>query len=172
MSTGSVVGSKNHRERLETIHSECPNPPRAVSWPGAKMTKLGFLGFGNIGSQIGIMAQSLGIKSILYHTRHPLPPTSDLDLDLRAKHVSLDDLYAGSDVIVITCPLTPETRGMVNDRAFGRMRDGIVLVNVARGAIVDDDALVRALKSGKGEQPFDTSLWCHLSRRCRTERGG
>lgn len=132
------------------------------------MTKLGFLGFGNIGSQIGIMAQSLGFKSILYHTRHPLPPTSDI----KAKHVSLDDLYAGSDVIVITCPLTPETRGMVNDRAFERMRDGVVLVNVARGAIVDDDALVRALKSGKGEQPVYTSLSCHLSQRCRTERGG
>lgn len=106
------------------------------------------------------MAQALGFKEILYHTRNPVPSSSYPSSSssgkvVEAKHVSLDRLYAESDAIVITCPLTPETRGMVNDAAFERMKDGMVLVNVARGPIIDDDALVRALGSGKGKSRLD-----------------
>lgn len=90
------------------------------------------------------MSRSLGFQRIIYHTRHP-KRTED------AEHVPLDRLYAESDAIVITFPLTPETRGMVDDAAFKGMKDGVVLVNVARGPIIDDAALVRALQSGKGE---------------------
>lgn len=91
------------------------------------------------------MANSLGFKEIIYHSRHPHPDSSRPE-----RHVSLNELYAESDAIVITCPLTRETRGMMNDAAFEKMKDGVVLVNVARGPIVDDEALVRALRSGKG----------------------
>lgn len=79
--------------------------------------------------------------------------------------MTLERLYAESDALVITCPLTPSTRGMLNDAAFGKMKDGVVLVNIARGPIVDDDALVRALKSGKGQSSLskihdEVRLWC------------
>lgn len=90
------------------------------------------------------MSKCLGFKRIIYHSRHP-------SSESEYQHVSLERLYAESDALVITCPLTPATRGMLDDAAFGKMKDGVVLVNVARGPIVDDDALVRALGKGKGE---------------------
>jgi phosphoglycerate dehydrogenase-like enzyme len=62
----------------------------------------------------------------------------------------LDKLYTDSDAILLSCPLTKETTGLINDEAFGKMKDGVVLVNVARGPVVVDEALVRALDSGKG----------------------
>jgi phosphoglycerate dehydrogenase-like enzyme len=58
------------------------------------------------------------------------------------------DLLGASDVVVICCPLTPETRGLFNDAAFAAMKPGAYLVNVTRGPIVDADSIVRALKSG------------------------
>jgi len=91
------------------------------------------------------MAQSLGFKRIIYHTRSPSSAGGSFE------HVPLDALYAESDAIVLTCPLNPSTRGMINDEAFGKMKKDMILVNVARGPIVDDEALVRALDSGKGE---------------------
>jgi glycerate dehydrogenase len=110
--------------------------------------KLGVIGLGNIGTQIASLALALGFKRIIYYTRSPKP-----DAPSSFTHVSLDTLYAESDAIVITCPLSNSTRGMINDEAFGKMKEGMILVNVARGPIVDDDALVTALKSGKGKCP-------------------
>lgn len=105
--------------------------------------QLGLIGLGNIGSQIASLAQALGFRRIIYHTRSPRPSSS-------FEHVSLDKLYADSDAVLLTCPLTKETTGLINDEAFGKMKQGVMLVNVARGPVVDDEALVRALASGKG----------------------
>lgn len=62
---------------------------------------------------------------------------------------SLDELYQRSDAIVLACPLTDETRDMINGQAFAQMKDGVVLVNVARGGLVNEKALIDALDSGK-----------------------
>jgi len=69
--------------------------------------------------------------------------------DEYAKRVTLDELYAQSDFISIHLPLTPETKYIVNKEAFGKMKDGVFIVNVARGGVVDEKALLEALKSGK-----------------------
>ena len=71
--------------------------------------------------------------------------------------VGLDELLAGSDIVSLHVPVTPATEGMANDAFFAKMRDGSYLVNTARGQLVDNDACVRALSSGKlAGAAFDT----------------
>jgi phosphoglycerate dehydrogenase-like enzyme len=137
-----MVGSRNNSKRLEGMYCKFPV---LSALPTLADNQLGLIGLGNIGLQIAAMAQSLGFKRIMYHTRSPSPSGGSFE------HVPLDTLYAESDAIVLTCPLNPSTRGMIDDKAFEKMKDGMILVNVARGPIVDDEALVRALESGKGE---------------------
>ena len=68
--------------------------------------------------------------------------------EVAADRVSFDDVLAGADVISLHCPLTEDTRNLFNADAIARMRDGAILINTARGALVDAEALVGALRSG------------------------
>jgi D-3-phosphoglycerate dehydrogenase len=106
---------------------------------------LGIVGYGNIGSTIGKYAQALGMKVICYD------PIRNID-EMRATGadpVQLDEIYAKADIITFHVPLIPETKHMVNDETFTKMKDGVLLVNVARGGIIEEAALLRALESGK-----------------------
>ena len=103
--------------------------------------RLGILGFGNIGRALHRMAQGFGME-VMACTRRP----GTLPKDVRA--VTLDDLVAGADVLVLCCPLTDETRGAINAERIARMKPGAVLVNVSRGPVVDTAALIRALTGG------------------------
>jgi D-3-phosphoglycerate dehydrogenase len=106
---------------------------------------LGIVGYGNIGSTIGKYAQALGMKVLCYD------PIRNID-EMRATGadpVQLEDIYAKSDIITFHVPLIPETKHMVNDETFTKMKDGVLLVNVARGGIIEEAALLRALESGK-----------------------
>ena len=105
---------------------------------------MGIIGLGDIGANMAAIAQALGMDVIAYR-RNPNPEQEGENL----RFVSLDELYARSDVISIHCPLNEESRGMINDAAIARMKDGVILINTARGAILDDAAVVRALNSGK-----------------------
>ncbi len=102
---------------------------------------LGILGYGNIGQALARMAQGFGM-TVIAHTRRPgtLPP------DVAA--VGLSDLLAQSDVLVVCCPLTEATRGLIDAAALAAMKPDAVLVNVARGPIIVTDALVAALARG------------------------
>jgi glyoxylate reductase len=104
---------------------------------------LGVFGMGAIGAALGQRARAAGMK-IIYHNRHK---RSDVD-PAEATYVSFDDLLAKSDVIAVTAPLTPETRGVFGKDAFAKMKRGAYFVNVARGGLVQTDALYEALKSG------------------------
>lgn len=105
---------------------------------------IGIIGLGDIGGNMARIAQALGMQVLAYR-RHP-----DAALENEHLHfVSLEELYARSDVISIHCPLNDESRGMIGEAAIARMRDGAILINTARGAILDDAAVVRALNSGK-----------------------
>ena len=64
-------------------------------------------------------------------------------------YVSLDELLATSDVITLHCPLTPENKYLIGDDAIGKMKEGVVLVNTSRGALIDSKALIKGLKEGK-----------------------
>ncbi len=104
----------------------------------------GIIGLGSIGLCAAKMAAGFGMHVIAY-SRHK-KEGSEYDF---IEQVSLDELYERSDVIDIHCPLTEQTQGMLNKEAFEKMKDGVIIINTARGAIIDEDALVEALNSGK-----------------------
>ena len=106
---------------------------------------LGIVGYGNIGSTIGRYAQALGMKVICHD---PLRNPDDIRA-AGAEPEQLDDIYTQADIITFHVPLTPETKHMVSDETFTKMKDGVLLVNVARGGIIEEAALLRALESGK-----------------------
>ena len=90
------------------------------------------------------MAQGFGMKVISY-SRHK----KQGDEYSFIEQVSLEELLKRSDVISIHCPLTDETRGMIDRAAIESMKDGVIIINTARGAIIDEEAMVEALHSGK-----------------------
>jgi glyoxylate reductase len=105
---------------------------------------LGILGMGGIGRNIRDKAAVFGFK-ITYYNRNRLSP----DLEKDAKYVDFDTLLKTSDVIAVSTPLNNNTRHLISKAEFAKMKDGVVIVNTARGAIIDEDALVNALNSGK-----------------------
>ncbi len=107
---------------------------------------LGILGLGNIGKKVAKIAKALGMK-ILITTR--TPPDPKLLTELAGESVPLRELLTRSDVVTIHAPSTRQTRHMIGKEELHLMKDGSYLINTARGPIVDEDALVDALRSGK-----------------------
>ena len=114
---------------------------------GAHVTgkTLGIIGMGRIGRAVARRAKGFGMR-ILYYQRHRLP--EDVERELGAKYVDLDTLLRESDFVSIHVPLTKETYHMIGERELRLMKRSAVLVNTARGAVVDTNALVKALKEG------------------------
>ena len=107
---------------------------------------LGVLGFGRIGQQVARRAAGLGMRVVAYD---PFVPP-DRFRELGVERVESErEVYAAADFLTLHLPLTDQTRGSINAKAFGRMRSGVRIVNAARGALVDEDDLLEALKSGK-----------------------
>lgn len=102
---------------------------------------LGVFGMGRIGRQVARRANGFGM-TVLYHNRHR---SDEAEIALGAKYASKDELLATADYVVLTVPLTPETRGFIGRAELARMKPTATLVNVARGAVVDKDALTEAL---------------------------
>jgi len=105
---------------------------------------LGLVGFGNIARQVAVRAAAFGMR-VLYAD----PFVKEGQFDAPAKKTELDSLLSESDFVSLHPPLTPDTRKMMNDRAFSRMKPSAFLINCARGPVVDTDALVRALDAKK-----------------------
>ncbi|MDB5070302.1 MAG: Glyoxylate reductase [Candidatus Eremiobacteraeota bacterium] len=105
---------------------------------------LGIVGFGQIGLAVAKRAQVSGMR-VVYTNRNPRAD----DAATGASYRPFDALLAEADCIVLLVPLTDETRGMFGDDTFARMKPAATLVNVARGAVVDTDALLRALEQKK-----------------------
>lgn len=126
---------------------------------------LGVVGFGNIGEKVATLAKAFEMKILVRDVviRHP-----ELIDSLKAEVVSLPDLLRRSDIVTIHVPLIPQTRNMIGEKELQQMKDGAVLVNVSRGGIVDEKALLEALQSEKvgaaaldvfeAEPPTDYSL--------------
>ncbi|KRE94989.1 D-glycerate dehydrogenase [Frateuria sp. Soil773] len=117
-------------------------------WLGADVRGhvLGILGMGRIGQAIARRAQGFGMP-VLYHNRSRLP--ADVERECRARYVDKAELLRESDFLVLVLPLTPETRHAVGAAELAQMKPTAVLVNVARGGIVDDAALAAALREGR-----------------------
>lgn len=105
---------------------------------------LGIIGFGNIGREVQRLLGPLEMRLLAYDPYLPAERAAELGAEL----VPLERVMAESDAIVVTAALTPETRHLVNAERIGMMKPGAVLVNVARGPLVDQAALARALQAG------------------------
>jgi D-3-phosphoglycerate dehydrogenase len=125
---------------------------------------LGVLGFGRIGQQVARRALGLGMHVVAYDPY----VAADRFRELGAERVETpEDAYAAADFVTLHLPLTAETRGSVGEAAFAAMRPGVRIVNAARGPLLDEDALLAALRSGKvagaaldvfGEEPYSGPL--------------
>ena len=104
---------------------------------------LGIVGLGRIGRQVAKRALAFDMK-VLYHNRKR---DEQAERELGVTYVSLDDLLRQSDFVSLNCPLTPETTNLIGKREFGLMKSTGILLNIARGPVVDHDALFAALNS-------------------------
>lgn len=107
---------------------------------------LGIIGMGHIGRAVARRAYGCGMK-IIYNNRHRLAP--EVEAEYHAEYVDRDTLLSQSDYVSLHCPYTPESHHIIDASAFAKMRDGAILINTARGACVDEHALVEALASKK-----------------------
>ncbi len=130
---------------------------RQGEWPRAQASllrgkTLGVIGLGAIGRQMAWLGQGIGMKVITW-TMNPKP-------ELGFEHVPLETLYRESDVVSLHLRLSPETRGFLGANEFAMMKRGAIFINTARGPIVDEAALIDALRggqlSGAGLDVFET----------------
>ncbi len=106
---------------------------------------LGVIGFGRIGAGVAQRAHAFGMSILGYD---PLIPADEISRR-GGRPVSLDVLFAESDVITLHIPLTADSRNLLNAEAFAKMKDGVRIVCAARGGVLDEEALLAALESGK-----------------------
>jgi len=105
---------------------------------------LGIVGAGRIGTAMALMSKGFQMKVLYTDVRK----NEILEKELNAEKVSLDELLRKSDFVSIHTPITPETRHIIGEREFSLMKPDAVLVNTSRGAVLDEEALARALKNG------------------------
>lgn len=102
---------------------------------------LGIVGYGRIGRRVGELATVFGMRTLAYDPFSPPPPEFAC--------ADLDELAASSDVVTLHAPLTDSTRHLVNERVLARVRPGAILINCGRGGLLDPDATLAALESGR-----------------------
>jgi len=126
---------------------------RAGNWPKKKCKgiemygkTLGIIGIGRIGKEVAKRAKVFGMKVLYYDVYRPDEAT---ERELGVEYRDLDTLISESDVITLHVPLLPETKHLINAERIAKMKDGAIIINAARGGIVDEEALYEALKSGK-----------------------
>ena len=104
---------------------------------------IGIIGFGQIGQQVGKIASAMGMR-VLAYSRSRRPEAEHI-----GEYVDFDTLLAQSDVITLHCPLFPETNHLINQNSLSKMKQGAILLNTARGPIIDEQAVADALRSGR-----------------------
>ncbi|MEM9279370.1 MAG: D-glycerate dehydrogenase [Pseudomonadota bacterium] len=108
-------------------------------------SRIGIIGMGRVGQAMARNARGFGME-VHYHNRSRLSEDKEQGAIF---HEDIDSLLEVSDFLSLHCPATPETTGLMNAEKFARLPDGAVLVNSARGALVDEDAMIAALENGK-----------------------
>lgn len=130
----------------KTVHegkwSACPN---FCYWDSPQIElagkTMGIIGYGRIGQAVGGIARAMGMEVLAY--------SRTIRDGMDVNYVDLDTLLRRSDVISLHCPLFPETEKLINAKTIVKMKDGAILLNTARGQIIDEHAVADALKSGK-----------------------
>ncbi len=128
---------------------------------------LGVIGFGHIGSTVGTYAKAFGMKVIAYD----LVASAAQIKEHGGEPLSFDELLQKADIITVHVPLTDKTKHMINAQSIAKMKDGVRIISAARGGVIDEDALLQALESGKvasaaldvfeKEPPLDSLLVKH-----------
>lgn len=132
-----VIGDRYARSPEFTVYD-----PSILLGYEVHSSTLGIIGMGNIGTQVARRAQGFDMK-VLYHNRNRKP---DAEAGLGVSYATLDDLLRESDYVTLNVPLTPETKNLIGRRELQLMKPTAILVNLARGGVIDHDALVEALK--------------------------
>lgn len=110
---------------------------------------LGIIGFGSIGQRTAELAAAFGMKVLVYD-RSPDKKQADPEIKTeKIEFVDLLDLYRRADVISLHCPLTEETEGMINQQSIAQMKEGVIIINTARGGLIVEADLAAALEAGK-----------------------
>ena len=154
--TANIMSATEHT--MAMLLALCRNIPEADAsvkrgeWTRAKFMGvelngkvLGVIGLGRIGTRVTTRARGFGMRVVAYDP-YISPAVGE---KVNAEMMSLEDLLRQSDVITVHTPLTDETRGMIGAEHIAQMKDGVILVNCARGGIYEEDALAAALNSGK-----------------------
>jgi len=104
---------------------------------------LGIIGYGNIGSQVSVLAEALGMKVIFYDVETKLPLGNAMDMK------TLKDVLSNSDVVTLHVPETPQTKNLINRKNLKYCKDGAIIINYARGQVIDLDALALSIETGQ-----------------------
>ena len=104
---------------------------------------LGIIGYGNIGTQVSVLAEALGMKVIFYDVETKLPLGNATDMK------TLKDVMSKADVITLHVPETPQTKNLINRKSLKYCKDGAIIINYARGEVIDLDDLALALETGQ-----------------------
>lgn len=177
----TLVGLKGETDFLRTIYASSEHVMallfgliRRIPWAHASVANdewqrdrfkgyelhgktMGIIGFGRIGSIVAQMAQGCGMAVLV---SDPTVQSHTAGVE----HVSEDDLLARADVVVLAVPYTSETEHMINAQSFSKMKDGAIFVNISRGQLVDESALLSALESGKLSGAALDVLWAEERR--------
>lgn len=158
MNTPGANSMATAEHTMAMLLSLCRNIPQAYcslkakEWKRSKFTgtqlykkTIGLIGLGRIGSRVALRCQAFGMTVIAYDPYIGDDAVHDMDVTL----VSLDELYARSDFISLHTAFTPETDKMINAQSIAKMKDGVFLINCARGGLINDADLVEALKQKK-----------------------
>lgn len=135
-----------HHDKLVHAGKWC-SCPSFCFWDTPQMElagkTIGIIGFGKIGRAVGTIANAFGMKVLAYN-RSRCPEGEEI-----GEYVDLDTLLRNSDIISLHCPLTPETQGLINAQTIAKMKDGAILLNTARGPLLNEQDVTDALRSGK-----------------------
>ena len=105
---------------------------------------VGIVGYGGIGQVFGRVMKAMGAQLLVY-SRHCHPQLEDT----HTRYATLDELFSASDIISLHCPLNEDSAGLINKDTLAKMRDGVILINTARGGLIVEEDVAAALRSGK-----------------------
>lgn len=143
----TLGAARRGNESLKLIHSRQWQGWTPVQLPGVQLSgkRFGVVGMGRIGQAIAARAAAFGME-IHYHNRRALPADEARGAHY---HPELAGFLPVCQFLLLACPMTPETYRFLNAERIAQLPDGAIVVNIARGNVVDDEALIAALKSGK-----------------------
>ncbi len=113
--------------------------------------QVGIIGLGRVGTEVAKLFKALNAKVVYWSRTRKVEVEHALDI----KYLTLDELLTTSDIIIVSIALTKETKGLISHREFSLMKPGAVVINVSRGAVIDEEALVKALSEGRVKAGLD-----------------